>query len=175
MGPARPTPPEREAAGPPPSSCNRTARGSRRGPGWWCDESAWVLSSFSLGRDLQGLAGVDQVRIFQGVLVGLENSSPVAGVAVEMLRDLGEAVSGRDRVRLLGRLRERGGGRSAALHVGEVRLLVIARHVILLRQGRNCVDKELHETSPSYSGRLRISLQARQNKSPGTLWAIDAP
>src|SRR5688572_14335797 len=53
-------------------------------------ELRMVRSSF---RNLQDLSGMDEIRIVQDVAVGVVDSPPSLRIAVDPLRDLGEAVA----------------------------------------------------------------------------------
>src|SRR6185295_5694649 len=81
------------------------------------------LSSLSRGGNLQDLSWMDEVGILDDVAVGVEDPPPFVGVAVELFRDLRQAVAGGDGVRLLGRLgRLRGWRRrrAAGYHIRKV-------------------------------------------------------
>src|SRR5688500_8556068 len=87
-----------------------------------------ALLAPSGARNLQRLTGVDQIRIFDDVLVGLVDAAPLGGVAVFSFGDLRQTVAFHDNVGAAAR--HAGGacghgragrrGRAAALYVREV-------------------------------------------------------
>src|SRR5215471_15930484 len=88
-----------------------------------------VVSLLLCPGDLQHLAGANEIRVLDGVLVRFEDLFPAVRVAVDLLGDLREAVAGDDSVGPS----HRGAGwsgrraRTATHDVGKVRIFVIRR------------------------------------------------
>src|ERR1043166_8520639 len=93
---------------------------------------AYVTSSLlSRLRQFQYLPGVDEIGILDDVLIGLIEGSPLGGVPIDTLSNLGEIITCEDGIRTASaRRRDRAwsSGRTAALHVGKIRFRFIVCH-----------------------------------------------
>src|SRR5262245_11472653 len=125
----------------------RTARATRSQEPFKALRYFGAISSSSNVRDLQLLAGVDEVRVLDDVLVGVEDLRPLVRIAVLALRDLGKTVARGDDVGpLLGRGRRRAArGRrrrgTAALDVREIRARLVLGRVIEVSHESSSFDR----------------------------------